>query len=179
MISHDQLFFTVLYQLPALLLGLVIERLRVWPQLRFFLLLPGTLAHELLHYLVALLTCGKPRGFSVWPRRTPDGWVLGAIGVLNFRWYNGLAICLAPLWGIVLMVLLTPRYSDWHWSMRDLYQWLICAPLWIMCWPSRADWRAGINSASSVLWGLACLALALALWFNRIILWQYYEKYLG
>ena len=176
----DQLLFTLIYQLPALLIGLVIERLRVWPQLRFFLLLPGTLAHELLHYGVALLTYGQPRGFSIWPRRAPDGgWVLGAVGVLNFRWYNGLAICLAPLLGIVCILLLTPSYIDWHWSMRDLYQWLICAPLWIMCWPSRADWRMGITSISSILWGLGCLALIASLWFNRVILYQYYEKYMG
>jgi hypothetical protein len=36
--------------------------------------LPGTIAHELAHFVVGALLLAKPRGFSIWPR------ALGHIG---------------------------------------------------------------------------------------------------
>ena len=163
---EKQLVFALLYQLPPLLLGLIIKRLRVWPRLRFFLLLPGTIAHEGLHWLVAFVTNGQPKGISVWPKRSPDGgWVLGAVGVANFRWYNALLIGIAPVLGIVLIVLLTPSARTWHLSQRDYIQWLVTAPMWVMCWPSKADLRAGIASLSILWLGLFVVLLAWTCWF--------------
>lgn len=166
--QYEQLSFIIFYQLPALTLGLMVKQLKVWPQIRFFLLLPGTLVHELLHWIVALLLNGHPAAISIWPRRAEDGnWVLGSVGVANFRWYNGCFISLAPLLGIAGILFLTPNIGAWHFSHADLYQWLLTAPLWVMCWPSSADLRAGLASISELLFGLILLAFIAILWLYR------------
>ncbi len=58
---------------------------------------PGTLLHELLHFVVGLLLWGRPSGFSVLPRRVSRGVALGSVRFANVRWYNGCFIGLAPL----------------------------------------------------------------------------------
>ena len=58
---------------------------------------PGTLCHELCHWLVGILMGGQPVHFTVWPRREGRGFVLGSVGFANLRWYNCLFIGLAPL----------------------------------------------------------------------------------
>jgi hypothetical protein len=164
---YEQLLFTLLYQLPALVLGLVIKRLRVWPQLRFFLLLPGTIAHEGLHWIVAFFTNGQPKGITVWPKRSPDGgWVLGAVGVANSRWYNAFLIGIAPILGIGIILLATPSAIHWQLSQRDCIQWLITAPMWVMCWPSGADLRAGLASLSTLWIGLSIVLIVVICWFT-------------
>lgn len=58
---------------------------------------PGTLLHELLHFVVGLILLGRPSGFSVVPRRMGHGYALGSVRFANVRWYNGFLIGLAPL----------------------------------------------------------------------------------
>lgn len=68
--------------------------------------LPGTIAHELSHYVVGWITHGKPRSFSIVPRRHGNAYILGAVTLANVRWYNGLFIGLSPLMLIPAAVLL-------------------------------------------------------------------------
>ena len=156
---REQLFFTLLYQMPSLILGLVILRLKVWLQIRFFLLWPGTVLHEVLHWVVAFLTNGRPKEISVWPRRSQNGhWTLGTVVIANLTWYNGLWISLAPILGIGLLLVFTPSERQWHFSQRDLYQWGLSASVWVMCWPSQGDWGLAFKSSKGI-----CLLIALAL----------------
>ena len=53
--SEPQLLFAVLYQLPAIGIGLLLSFLIPSPPLRAVFVLPGTFVHELLHFLVGLL----------------------------------------------------------------------------------------------------------------------------
>jgi hypothetical protein len=148
---REQLFFTLLYQTPSLILGLVILNLKGWPYFRFILLLPGTALHELLHWVVALLTNGRPIHASLWPKRKDaDSWTLGEVNITNLTWYNGLWISLAPILGIGMLLALTPNGQQWRYSERDLFQWLLSAPVWIMCWPSRVDWGVAFKSLKGV-----------------------------
>ena len=41
--------------------------------------LPITIAHELAHFLVALILGGRPTGISLWPQRSRNGWTLGSV----------------------------------------------------------------------------------------------------
>ena len=61
------------------------------------LVLPGTLCHELCHWLVGKLMNGQPVRFTVFPRRVEHGFVLGSVTLANLRWYNAFFIGLAPL----------------------------------------------------------------------------------
>lgn len=61
------------------------------------LVLPGTLAHETLHFLTGLALKARPTGFSLVPRREGRGWVMGSVAFGNIRWYNAFFVGLAPL----------------------------------------------------------------------------------
>lgn len=59
--------------------------------------LAGTFLHELAHYLMAIVLNAKPSSFSLLPKRTINGWILGHVEVQNPTWYNLLPIGFAPL----------------------------------------------------------------------------------
>src|SRR5438105_3221540 len=60
--------------------------------------LPGTLAHELMHFIVGAFLLAKPRGFSIWPRAIGHGvWRLGSVSFGNVGLLNGAFVALAPL----------------------------------------------------------------------------------
>ena len=83
--------------------------------------LPGTIAHELAHFVVGALLLAKPRGFSVWPRAYGHTWRLGSVSFGNIGLLNGAFVALAPLlllpiaWLCVVHVLL-PLWNDGHWG---------------------------------------------------------------
>jgi hypothetical protein len=76
---------------------------------------PGTLLHEVLHFIVGLLLFGRPSGFSVIPRRVAHGYALGSVRFTNVRWYNGCFIGLAPLLMLPLALWL------FAWRMHGLH----------------------------------------------------------
>ena len=61
------------------------------------LVLPGTFAHEALHYLSGLLLNGGPVSFNLLPRREGKGWAMGSVTFNHLRWYNAFFIGMAPL----------------------------------------------------------------------------------
>lgn len=75
------------------------------------LVLPGTLCHELCHWLVGKLLNGRPVHFTVIPKRAEQGLVLGSVALSNLRWYNAFFIGLAPL------LLLGAAYGLFAWSL--------------------------------------------------------------
>ena len=67
---------------------------------RFFSLvsLPGTIGHELLHWLVGTLALARPVKVSLIPKFHRDGSAtLGYVMFSNIRWYNALWVGFAPL----------------------------------------------------------------------------------
>ena len=106
----------------------------------FLLVMPGTLAHELAHFLVALETLGRPQGLTLWPRKTgPDCWTLGTV---EFRagWLNGGLVGLAPLY-------LLPLCAWGLWQVSAQAPLPVAAMLGYLAavtlrcaWPSSTDW---------------------------------------
>jgi hypothetical protein len=75
------------------------------------LVFPGTLGHELCHWLMGILLRGHPVRFTVVPRREGHGWALGSVAFGNLRWYNAFFIGLAPL------LLLIAAYGLFLWRV--------------------------------------------------------------
>lgn len=102
--------------------------------------LPGTLAHELAHYLVAQVLLARPRLPHLWPERTAEGWRLGSVAFVA-PWWRAMPIALAPL-------LLAPGALAWllHFLVPArglalaLHAWVVGTMLGASL-PSRADWR--------------------------------------
>lgn len=120
------------------LLQRVARRLGLWPYALFAL--PGTLAHELSHWLVAWVLRARPQGLDLVPRRTATGWQLGSVA-FQAPWWRAGPIALAPL-------LLAPAALGWllAFTARAEGVWLlvhgwITATLLQACLPSRTDLR--------------------------------------
>lgn len=60
--------------------------------------IPGTLLHELSHFMVGGFLNAKPTSFQLMPRNAGDGtYVMGSVGFYNLTFYNTLPAALAPL----------------------------------------------------------------------------------
>lgn len=60
--------------------------------------IPGTILHELMHFLVGLALNAHPCNFTIFPRRGEDGnYVMGSVGFRNITFYNAVPASMAPL----------------------------------------------------------------------------------
>lgn len=87
--------------------------------------LPGTVLHELAHLLVAIVTGGRPVGFSVIPHREPgrDLWRLGSVTISRPNAISALPSALAPL---ALNLVAYQLYRNWGaWFPADLQHTLL------------------------------------------------------
>jgi hypothetical protein len=146
------------YLVPAVVGALALAR---WRRANFFLAvvaLPGTAAHEILHFVVGFLAGARPISLSFWPHRAPDGrYVYGVVAFENLRWWNAAPASLAPLRGYVIApgvawLRIRGRFELCGW---DLVLWFGLAQLLAAAWPSRVDWRHALRS-----WPLALMVVA-------------------
>ena len=112
--------------------------------------LPGTIAHELAHFIVGALLLAKPRGFSIWPRAQGHTWRLGSVSFANIGLLNGAFVAFAPLlllpiaWLCVVHVLL-PLWNDSRWGWWLLAGYLTATALFAAL-PSFQDIKLGGRS---------------------------------
>ena len=113
---------------------------RTGPFWQILVRLPGTLLHELAHFLVALITGGSPAGFTIIPRRTvgvtEDGsprrvWVLGAVIITNPSILAAFPSGCAPL---LLLPFAWFLYRTWFvWFPPDLSHTLLMYLAVVVC----------------------------------------------
>lgn len=135
-----------LHATALLALMLTLLSLRRWPLLFALSIWPGTLAHELLHFLAGWLTGAKPVSLSVIPRRKPEGgWILGSVAFTRLRWWNSVPVGLAPLalmpaGGVLLIQSMTLPLL----SLQGAGIKLVAVQCLIAGWPSPRDWSHAI-----------------------------------
>ena len=65
--------------------------------------IPGTILHEMMHYIVGLVLNARPCNFTIFPRKSPDGYyVMGSVGFRNVTFYNAVPSAMAPLLLLVI-----------------------------------------------------------------------------
>ena len=124
--------------------------------------LPGTICHELCHWVVGGLLNGRPVHFTVFPQREGRGFVLGSVAFENLRWYNAFFIGLAPM----LLLPVALALSLWRLGRSPAFGWpetailLILANLVFGAMPSWQDLRIAARSpvgwlllAAGLVWG--------------------------
>ena len=123
-----------------------IASVRTW----MLFVVPGTMAHELAHYLVAIVTGGRPAPISLWPRREGDGWVMGSVSFCP-NLLNGALVALAPLY-------ILPPLAWWcglqHVGASPLAAlgWgYLAAVLLYSAWPSSTDWNVSFRYPAAYL----------------------------
>jgi hypothetical protein len=114
------------------------------------LALPGTIAHELSHFVVGALLLAKPHGFSIWPKASGNTWTLGAVSFGNVGLLNGAFVALAPL--LLLLIawlcfvhLLLPLWNGGQWGWWALGGYLTATALFAAL-PSFQDIKLGGRS---------------------------------
>lgn len=165
MFAMPELTSDIPHAIALLMLSAALLMLRRWPWVYALSLWPGTVAHELLHYIAGLLFGARPLSLSVIPRRKPDGgWLLGSVSFARLRWWNSVPIGLAPLalmpaggW-VFAESCAQPLLSGSTWGMK-----LLAAQCLLAGWPSPRDWAHAIVG----LLGLAVLVLLAALALMR------------
>lgn len=159
-IGHHGAEMAYLGGMAAMLWVLARARRSFW--LFSLLVLPGTVCHELCHWVVGHLLHGRPVRFTVVPRREGRGFVLGAVALANLRWYNAFFIGLAPL------LLLPAAYGLFLWRVGHgaPHGWagaglvFLLANLVFASLPSGQDFRIAARSpvgwlllAGALIWG--------------------------
>lgn len=143
----------VLLLLPWTLRGRSLGQVLAWP---------GTVAHELAHFVVALLCGARPQTLRLWPERSAEGTVLGSVA-FRANWLTAGWVALAPLW------LLGP-FAVWLLAFRaagslaeECAAGVIAGYCLQACTPSRTDWLLALRHPLGSALVIAFLAL-LAAW---------------
>lgn len=147
---------------------LLMHLARRWSLLYALVVWPGTVLHELAHWLVALLLGGQPTSLSVVPARSERGWRLGSVGIRRARWFNALPIALAPLllaplaWLALVHATRVDATSWVHWAL--LY---VATSAAVSCLPSLQDWKVVASRPFGALLYLVAAAAACYLLLQR------------
>jgi hypothetical protein len=138
----------LLYLLPSVALAVLIRILAGTHPFFFLLTVAGTLCHELMHFVVGLLTGAQPAGLTIIPVKKAGRWELGSVTLTRVRWYNAAPAALAPI-----LIILIPFVVAWWrtrpgWTFQpvDLPLAFALAPQFLSFWPSRVDWRIALRS---------------------------------
>jgi hypothetical protein len=142
--------------LGLLLLIRLASRLGMWTYA--LLALPGTLAHELAHYLVALLLLAKPQFPSLIPQRMEHGWRMGSVA-FRAGWLRSLPIALAPFALLPLALWWAVTWMQPAVGVVYFVQAWIVAALVSASLPSAADFRIALPALGLVALGIAAYLL--------------------
>ena len=150
------------YLAVVIAMAVLLHHLRGKPRFFSLLCLPGTIGHELLHFLVGTLTLARPVRVSLLPKFHRDGSAtLGFVVFSNIRWYNALWVGFAPLLALpaVLWLVYSRSAQIPPLSWRELAWIYVAASLTVSCLPSKAD----IDIVSSERGGLFFYAAGAAI----------------
>ncbi|WP_223508650.1 MULTISPECIES: hypothetical protein [unclassified Pseudomonas] len=132
------------YLAPSIVVGLfLLLQRQTWGPVKV-LRFTGVLLHEMLHFAVGFLTMARPNSMSLIPKSEAGRLVLGSVGFVGLNWMNAWITALAPLLALPLVYGVASwrmSYGPQHFQWVDLLIWLLIAPQYLNCWPSRADWK--------------------------------------
>jgi hypothetical protein len=147
----------------------LLHHLRRMPRFFSLVSLPGTVGHELLHFLVGTLTLAKPVKVSLIPKFHRDGSAtLGFVKFSNIRWYNALWVGFAPLLALPAAVWLVYCRSAQipPLSLRELAWSYVAASLTYSCLPSRADVEIVLSKPGGLIFYLGSVAILCWTWLK-------------
>lgn len=120
---------------------------------------PGTVVHELSHFILGLIFLAKPKNYTLIPKKTENGYVLGSVSFTNIRWYNAIPIGMSPL--ILLPLSLYLIFILININMTNIeffiYTYIISSIL-ISSKPSTTDIYVALESKIGILFYLAIIA---------------------
>ncbi len=128
--------------------------------------IPGTILHEVMHFLVGALFNAQPVNFSVWPKKDGSGnYVMGSVAFKNITFYNALPATMAPLLLLIigfyinryLLPMITPSFGAYVFYI--LMQTIIIEN----AIPSKTDFAVAFKYKLGMLMYIVIFALAFGL----------------
>ena len=121
----------------------------------WFVIWPGTAAHECWHWLVGLCTGATPTHFTIIPKDEGEDKVLGSVSFQNLTWFNRVPPAMAPLLSIPAVYWISHNIQfGWNWTSA-LIVWAMASAL-SQSWPSPADWSIAFDEKMGLLFWIAC-----------------------
>ncbi len=130
--------------------------------------IPGTLLHEMMHFLVGAFLNARPCNFTVFPKKDPlsGDYVMGSVGFRNITFYNAVPAALAPLLLLPVGFYLNRYFLPYIPQTILGYVFYILLQTVIIenAMPSQADFRiAGMYLSGLLLYGILLICLLLML----------------
>lgn len=129
--------------------------------------IPGTVLHEMAHFIVGLLLWAKPTSFSLFPKKNGEVYTMGSVGFRNIKFYNALPAAMAPLLLLWAAYALNGYYLShahitiWNYMVFILLETVIIEN----AVPSATDFKVALSRPLGILL-YGGLALALLIGFN-------------
>ena len=131
--------------LAVLILAYVIRRSKE-SDIFWILSWPGTVVHEILHYVIGFVLFARPTKISVWPEeRDSGGQTMGYVNFANIQWYNAMPTGLAPFLGVFVVLFIAGSVSKEFSLMNVFWVWVMSSIL-RQVWPSQQDWKVAFSS---------------------------------
>lgn len=115
--------------------------------------IPGTILHELAHFVIGLLLYAKPTGFSLFPKKSGEYYITGSVGFRNITFYNALPASLAPL-----LLLIIGYYFDKYFfhniavSFENYILFIVLQTIIIEnSLPSATDFKVGFGNITGII----------------------------
>lgn len=136
----------------SLLIWIVVKK---WFATLWFVVWPGTVVHEIMHYLVGKLLFADPQAIKILPTHDEQGEIYGSVTFGNLAWYNAAPVALAPLLGLPLALYM---FGHTHYFVNT---WLVIPFVWILVaiisqsMPSSTDWHVAKSYPGGIVaWAL-------------------------
>jgi hypothetical protein len=112
---------------------------------------PGTVVHEMLHYIVGFFLGARPSEMSVVPKTTESN----TVGYVNFEtlnWFNALPTAMAPLLALPLAGWIVGQVTL-EWSVAGAFWIWAVSSIIAQSWPSTTDFAVGTqNKVGLIFW---------------------------
>ena len=125
----------------------------------------GTIFHELIHYIVGLILGARPTRFSLLPKATESGYVLGSVSFAGLRGWQAPPVALAPLVLLPVAYLIEQYFFSYvPFNLATYFAYVFALVVTIEnALPSIADIKVATSSPLSLfLWMMAIIGTGAA-----------------
>ncbi|MEC8203969.1 MAG: hypothetical protein VX075_10825 [Pseudomonadota bacterium] len=125
----------------------------------------GTIFHELIHYIFGLILSARPTSFSLLPKATESGYVLGSVSFAGLRGWQAPPVALAPLVLLPVAYLIEQYFFSYvPFNLATYFAYVFTLVVTIEnALPSIADIKVATSSPLSLfLWMMAIIGIGAA-----------------
>ncbi|MBR2136344.1 MAG: hypothetical protein IJ852_00080 [Alphaproteobacteria bacterium] len=115
--------------------------------------IPGTILHELAHFLIGFLLNAQPTSFSLFPKKSGNAYVTGSVSFRHIKFYNAFPSAMAPLLLLPIAYWFDKYYfANVHTTVWNyLFYVLLQTVLIENAIPSHTDFKVAFSSLSGTV----------------------------